>query len=100
MDDFLAAVGQCAEEYEKEYKPELVRRQQERQQQEQRRQAAELERLRADRGTAAGSSGGAAAAGGAAGSSGSGQGRKVLDGRKGATLQQLQEEGEELAGLD
>ncbi len=110
MDDFMAAVQQCAEEYEQQYKPDLQRRQAERAALEQRRQEAELERLKADRQagagteTAAGAAGaGAAAAGGASRSGGGGGERMVLDGGKGATLQQLQEEeeGEEqLATLD
>ncbi|EFN58942.1 hypothetical protein CHLNCDRAFT_9694, partial [Chlorella variabilis] len=48
MDDFIAAVGQCAAEYDEQYKPDLLRRQGERQQLERQRQAAEMERLRAD----------------------------------------------------
>ncbi len=92
MDDFMAAVAKCAEQYRTDYLPDLKRRQQERAELEQRRQAAELERMRADR--AAGGSGG--------GGSSGGPGRKVLDARPGATLQQLQEEEDEqrLAGLD
>ena len=97
MDDFMAAVAKCEEQYRTDYLPDLKRRQQERAELEQRRQAAELERMRADR--AAGGSGG----GGSSGASSSGgPGRKVLDARPGATLQQLQEEEDEqrLAGLN
>ncbi|KAL4457380.1 hypothetical protein ABPG75_012245 [Micractinium tetrahymenae] len=96
MEEFMAAVQQCREEYEQQYKPDLERRQAERAQLEQQRQAAELERLQADR-----AAGAAAAAGG---NSGLPRGPVVLDARKGATLQQLEEEEEEeeekLRGLD
>lgn len=98
MDDFMAAVQQCREEYEQQYKPDLERRQAERAELEQRRQAAELEKLQADRaaGSAAAAAGAAAVAGGAPAS-----GPRVLDARKGATLRQLEEEEEEeLRGLD
>lgn len=97
MDDFMAAVAKCAEQYRTDYLPDLQRRQQERADLEQRRQAAELERMRADRAPGGGASGGASGSGSSAG-----LGRKVLDARPGATLQQLQEEEEEqrLAGLD
>ncbi len=91
MEDFMAAVQQCREEYEQQYKPELQRRQAERAELERRRQAAELERLQADRDAA-----GAAAAGGST----KARGPVVLDARKGATLRQLEEEEEELRGLD
>ena len=94
MEDFMAAVAKCAEQYRTDYLPDLQRRQQERAELEQRRQAAELERMRADQ-TAGGGSGSTSGSGG-------GPGRKVLDARPGATLQQLQEEEDEqrLAGLD
>ena len=97
MEDFMAAVAKCAEQYRTDYLPDLQRRQQERAELEQRRQAAELERMRADRAAGGGSGGSASGSG-----SGSGPGRKVLDARPGATLQQLQEEEDEqrLAGLD
>lgn len=94
MEDFMAAVAKCAEQYRTDYLPDLQRRQQERAELEQRRQAAELERMRADR-TAGGGSGSTSGSGG-------GPGHKVLDARPGATLQQLQEEEDEqrLEGLD
>ncbi|KAL4441060.1 hypothetical protein ABPG77_010491 [Micractinium sp. CCAP 211/92] len=93
MEDFMAAVQQCREEYEQQYKPELQRRQAERAELERRRQAAELERLQADRDAA----GPAAAAGGST----KAWGPVLLDARKGATLRQLEEEEEEeLRGLD
>ena len=91
MDDFLTAVDKCAQEYEQQYKPELLRRQAERQEQEQQRQAAELSRLKADMPPPGG--GGASSGGG--GSGGSARERILLDGRKGSTLAQLQEEEEE-----
>jgi hypothetical protein len=94
MDDFMAGVTKCAQEYEEQYKPELVKRQQDRSQQEQQRQAAELERLRADR-TADGDIAAAAAA-----SMSRGSGKTVLDGRKGAALQRLAEEEEAEGVLD
>lgn len=95
----MAAVQQCREEYEQQYKPDLERRQAERAELERRRQAAELERLQADRtaGSAAAAAGPAAATGGSSAT----RGLVGLDARKGATLHQLEEEEEEeLRGLD
>lgn len=97
MEDFMAAVQQCREEYEQQYKPDLERRQAERAALEQRRQAAELERLQADR--AAGPAAAAAGAASAAGGSGPARVPAVPGTHKGATLQQVEEE-EELRGLD
>mmetsp|Transcript_12182 Transcript_12182/g.34273 ORF Transcript_12182/g.34273 Transcript_12182/m.34273 type:complete len:357 (+) Transcript_12182:360-1430(+) len=48
MDQFFAQVTACAEEYERDYKPELERRRQVRAAQEQRRQKDEMEKLRKD----------------------------------------------------
>ena len=102
MDDFLAAVDRCAEQYRTEYLPDLRRRQEERAELEARRQAAEMERLRADVAAGGGSGAAAAGGGGSGGSGGPPRGRKVLDARPGASLQALQEEEDEqrLAALD
>jgi len=48
IDDFFAAVAECAGEYEEHYAPELARRRAARAAKEEARRAAEMEKLRAD----------------------------------------------------
>lgn len=100
----MAAVQQCTEEYEQQYKPDLEKRRQERDALERRRQEAELERLRADVMVSGGGggSGGSGSGGGALPSAAAATAARPTGTRKPSKLQQLAEDAEDeaLAGLD